>query len=577
MGATLWHRLVMCGGFFSWVGRALPLAVLTSTLLPVESRSQVDPDVEQRIDAIFSAWDRADSPGAAVAVVRGGRLVFAKGYGSAQLEYRIPITPQTPFHVASEAKQFTAAGVLLLAERGTLDLDDDVRRWIPEIPDFGTSITIRHLLNHTSGLRDQWQALALAGRYGDDAITTDDVLRMVTRQRALNFSPGATELYSNTGYTLLAEVVERASGQSFRDFAYQEIFEPLGMTRTHFHDDLEEPIAGRAYSYGHAAGSERFERRILNYAVPGPTSLFTTVEDMARWLANFDDPVVGGPEIMERLHTRDTLNDGDEVLWGYGLNIGEHRGLVRIGHGGGDAGFRAWSVRFPDHDLGIVVLANSSSINPGPFGDALALAVADLFLPAAVAPDEPAASAPEGPTIEEDDYVGSYAGHDGRVVNVTNEYGVLKAWEPQAEDKVALEPITATEFRAIADSIGRVEFAIENGRPARLRIEGAGWTWEGRPVEPVAPAGLDAVVGRYYSDELETMWALALDESGGLVARHLMHEDIPLTPVVRDLFEGDAWFLQEVRIVRGKHREVIGLRVSAGRIKNVELRRIGSS
>lgn len=574
MGAAPWHRVVMWGGILRWVGRALPLAVLTSTLLPVESRSQVDPHVEQRIDTIFSVWDRDDSPGAAVAIVRAGRLVFAKGYGSAQLEYRVPITPQTPFHVASEAKQFTATAVLLLTEREILELDDDVRRWVPEMPDFGFPITIRHLLNHTSGLRDQWQALALAGRYGDDAITTDDVLRMVTRQRALNFAPGAMELYSNTGYTLLAEVVERASGQSFREFTHQEIFEPLGMTHTHFHDDLEEPIAGRAYSYGHMARSERFERRILNYAVPGSTSLFTTVEDMARWLANFDDPVVGGPEIMERLHTRDTLNDGDEVLWGYGLNIGEHRGLIRVGHGGGDAGFRAWSVRFPDHDLGIVVLANSSSINPGPFGDALALAVADLFLPAAVVLDEPAASAPEGLAVEEDDYVGSYAGHDGRVVNVTNEYGVLKAWEPQAAEKVALEPVTATEFRAIADSIGRVEFAIEAGRPARLRIEGPGGTWEGRRVDPVTSEGLEAFVGRYYSDELETTWTLAL-VSGGLVARHLMHDDIPLTPVVRDLFEGDAWFLQDVRILRGKRGEVSGLRVSAGRIKNVEFRRIG--
>lgn len=559
-----WRRLAGPG--------AAAIATTLSLLGGTPAAAQVEPTLEARIDSIFAPWDRPGSPGAAVGVVRKGKLVFARGYGLAELEHRVPIVPSTRFHVASEAKQFTAVAVLLLAERATLSLDDDVRMWLPEVPDFGTPITLRHLLNHAGGLRDQWQGLALAGRYGDDAITTGDVLRMVERQRDLNFQPGSQELYCNTGFTLLAEVVARASGRSFRDFTREELFEPLGMTRTHFHDDLRELVPGRAHSYGRLRENEGFERRILNYAVPGATSLFTTVEDMAKWIAELQRPTLRSASLYEPLLARDTLNDGRAVLWGYGINVGEHRGHLRVGHGGGDAGFRAWSVRFPEHDLGVVVLGNLAEVNPGPFGDALALRVADLFLPQPLATETERESSGE-PEPDLDRFVGAYETADGELINVTNEFGVLKIWDPRGAEKVALEPVGPTAFAAAADSVERVLFEVEDGRAVRLRSTGPAGTRLGDLTSPVPREGLTSYSGAYHSDEFEMTWRLSVRD-GVLTARHIMHDDVVLTPVVHELFEGDVWFLREVRFTRDASGVVDGLLISAGRIKNVRFERL---
>lgn len=558
------------------------IAIFLFSLASSPAGAQVDPTLEAGIDSIFSEWNRSDSPGVGVGVVQGRRLVFARGYGLADLEHRVPITPRTPFHVASEAKQFTAVAVLLLAERGVLSLDDDVRAWVPEVPDFGRTITLRHLLNHTSGLRDQWQGLALAGRYGDDAITTGDVLRMVERQRELNFEPGEMELYCNTGFTLLAEAVARATGRSFRDFTREEIFEPLEMASTRFHDDLRELVPGRARSYGRDRETGAFERRILNYAVPGATSLFTTVEDMARWLAELGEPAIRRTALYGPLYARDTLNDGREVVWGFGMNVGEHRGWLRLGHGGGDAGFRAWSVRFPEHDLGVIVLANVAEANPGPFGDALALQVADLFLPpeggvpeGAEAASEAEREAPLEPDL--DAFVGSYETPDGGVVNVTDEFGVLHIWEPGAGEELPLDRVGPSDFVPPGDSVGRVSFDLEGDRAVRMRASavrsaGPSGSYEAARVDPVPSEGLETYAGAYRSAEFQTVWTLAVDE-GVLVARHLMHGDVPLAPRVRDLFDADAWFLGEVRFTRNAQGVVDGFRLDAGRIKNVRFER----
>lgn len=551
--------------------------VLALTLVgPSEVQAQVPSDVQERIDSIFAPWDVPGSPGAAVGVVRSGRLIFAEGYGRAQIEFGVPITPATPFHVASEAKQFTATAVLLLAERGRLSLDEDVRRYLPELPDFGTPITIRHLLNHSSGLRDQWQILALAGRRGWDLITTEHVLRMVERQRALNFPPGHMELYCNTGYTLLAEIVARVSGRSFREFTREEIFEPLGMRNTQFLDDAVEPIPGRAYSYAIDAENGGFERRILNYAVPGPTSLWTTVEDLARWLANLGEPAMGTADLYEQLLARDTLVDGTAVVWGYGMTAGEYRGSTRYGHGGGDAGFRAYSVRFPDLDLGVIVLANSSAINPGPFGDdALALQVADLFLPAEASAErsEGTPAADQSVALDVTTFVGTYADTAGHVVNVVNEFGTLQLWDLASGETSTLRMVTGTDFEAAANAIDRLSFEVHDGRARRLLVSRGNATWIGERVDPVPPEGLASYAGRYYSDELETTWTLSV-EDGVLTARHLMNDDVTLTPVLRDLFDGDAWFLSEVRFLRDAGGRVTGMLISASRIKDVRFRRL---
>ncbi len=285
-----------------------------------------------------------------------------RGYGSANLEYRVPITPQTPFHVASVSKQFTGFAIVLLALEGKLSLDDDIRKHLEEVPDFGTPITIRHLIHHTSGLRDQWETLAMSGWRLDDVITREHILKMVARQRELNFPPGSEHMYCNTGYTLLAEIVARVSGQSFAEFTSERIFKPLGMTNSHFHDDHEMIVPGRAYSY--SKGEHGYRNSVLSYANVGATSLFTTAEDLARWLLNFEDPQVGGSDGIAMMLEPGVLNDGKKLNYAFGLVHSKRKGLDVVSHGGSDAGYRTVVIHLPQKRLGVVVLSNLAAFNP---------------------------------------------------------------------------------------------------------------------------------------------------------------------------------------------------------------------
>jgi len=316
-----------------------------------------------RIDAIFAPWSDPAAPGAAVSVVQHGQIVFAKGYGAANLEYNIPIVPGTVFHAASVSKQFTAMALVLLEQDGALSLDDDMHRFLPELPDYGQKVSIRNLLQHTSGVRDQWELVLLAGGRMDDVITQRQILHLLFRVKELNFAPGTRHLYSNGGFTLAAEIVQRVCGKSFPEFCQQRIFRPLGMTSTHFHDDLRRIVPGRAYSY-QAAGNG-FEASPLNYANAGATSLFTTAPDLARWLDNFRDPKVGGRAAVTKLAERAMLADGSKIDYGLGLGVTGQNETKRLSHGGADAGFRSFVLWVPALELGVAVLSNLASCNPG--------------------------------------------------------------------------------------------------------------------------------------------------------------------------------------------------------------------
>jgi CubicO group peptidase (beta-lactamase class C family) len=277
----------------------LGLGLLAFALTSIASAQTNSDPLTKKVDQLFAAWDKPESPGAAIAVIKDGAVTYQRGYGSANLEYNIPITPKTVFHVASVSKQFTAFAITLLVNQGKLSLDDDIRKHLPEVPDFGKKITIRHLLHHTSGLRDQWVLLAMAGWRLDDVITKEHILKIVRHQKELNFDPGEEHVYSNTGYTLLAVIVERVSGKSFREYTEANIFKPLGMTSTHFHDDHEMIVKNRAYSYAPVKDAG-FKLAALNYANVGATSLFTTAEDLVRWVLNFEDKKVGGAAVIEQ-------------------------------------------------------------------------------------------------------------------------------------------------------------------------------------------------------------------------------------------------------------------------------------
>jgi len=314
------------------------------------------------IDKIFSVYNNS-TPGVAVAVVKGGDIVYKRGFGMSNLEHDIPIKTTSVFHIASISKQFTTMSILLLEKEGKLSLDENIRKYIPEVPDFGETITIRHLAHHTSGLRDQWSLLDLAGWRREDLKTQEDVLDLVSRQKELNFKPGEEYLYSNTGFTLLAIIVDRVSGISLREFADKNIFKPLGMNNTHFHNDMMEIVKGRTQAY-YPGSKGTFRISIPNFNTYGATSLFTTVEDLALWSQNITHMKVGGKDVLDKLLLRGVLNSGKTIDYAFGISHGKYKGISTLGHGGADAGYRADFQMFPDQDLSIIIFANLGITNP---------------------------------------------------------------------------------------------------------------------------------------------------------------------------------------------------------------------
>ena len=344
--------------------------------------------LEAKVDQLFAEWNRSDSSGAALAVTREGEIIYKRGYGMANLEYDIPITPTTIFDIASVSKQFAAFAIATLAHDGKLSLDDDIRIYLPDVPDFGHTITLRHLLHHTSGLRDWVQSLVIAGVTMEDVISFKHILKMVRHQKALNFEPGAAYSYSNTGYNLLTEIVKTVTGDSFREWTDANIFKPLAMTNSHFHDDHQMILKNRAYSY-QAVENGEFKHAVNNTTALGSSSLYSTVEDLAKWILNFDNTQIGEQTVIEQMHQRGVLNNGEQISYAFGLNIGDYRGLKTVGHSGSWRGFRSHLMRFPDQKFGVVILCNLDTFNPLN----LAEKVADIYLADVLAPIE--ASKPE--------------------------------------------------------------------------------------------------------------------------------------------------------------------------------------
>lgn len=329
-----------------------------------------DAGIDKQIDNLFSAYNQA-TPGVAVAVVKDGKIIFKKGYGTANLEYDTPITPKTVFQIASVSKQFTAFSIYLLEKQGKISLEDDIRKYVPEVPDFGKTVRIKHLLAHTGGIRDQWSLLTLAGWRMDDIITTEHILKIISRQKELNFEPGSQFLYSNSGYTLLAEVAARASGKTFAEYTKENIFAPLGMNDTQFYDDANRIVKNRAGSYEKVNGAYR--KMNLNHSTVGATGLLTTVEDLSKWALNFESPKVGDAELIRRFNEPSLLNNGQPVLFAVingensyhakGQFTRNYRGVDLLNHSGHDAGFRTFLLRFPEKKLSIIALSNDEHIN----------------------------------------------------------------------------------------------------------------------------------------------------------------------------------------------------------------------
>jgi len=368
-------------------GKALLALVALASSWPASAAEGTGVTLGPRVDAIMASWSRPDSPGCAVGVTTDDGLILTKGYGQADLDHGVPNGPHTVFDIGSVSKQFTAAVIGMLAREGKLSLDDDVRRFVPELPRYEAPITLRHLLHHTSGLRDYTDLLALVGWQTEDWTTEAQALAMLSRQKELNFLPGTRHLYSNSGYFLLGIVAARAGGKPFAELARERVFAPLGMASTHVHADHRRIVKDRAVGYAMQDG--RWTIAVSDWEQAGDGSLMTTVEDLARWLRNFDEPKVGGRALLDELLRKGRLASGEEIPYAEGLRLGTYRGLATVGHNGSWAGYRASVLRFPSERTAVIVLCNAESAN----ARTIALAVADEALAGRLGPAPPSPSA----------------------------------------------------------------------------------------------------------------------------------------------------------------------------------------
>lgn len=545
------------------------------TLLRAEP---LEPDPKQRTDQLMSPYAGADSPGAAVQVWRDGRTLYSKAYGMANLAYGIPFATDTRTNIGSTSKQFTAFAVLLQAERGQLSLDDGIRKHIPELPAFAEPITIRHLISHTSGLREFVNLILMSGRQimHGDWIERSELIEVVQRQPALQNVPGAEWNYNNTAFGLAALIVERTSGQPFHLFMQENVFGPLGMTRTMVRPTPEHLVPGM--SEGYAPGKDGYRQTGDLGASTGAGGIYSTVEDLQLWVENFARPRVGSRAIFDAMMTSFVLNNGKETGYGFGLSIDKHRGLQRVHHGGSDLAHRSQLVYYPEINAGITVQSNHAGFNTGVANELAAAFFRDAMQPenaeakAAGTGFDPRTYKPE----DFDQYAGRYQLDEAPTVILTFTREATKLYtQVSGQEKVELVPTSDSTF-ALTIAGATVVFHRRDGKVDGVTLNQGGEHHATRLKDaapaPWAPTAeeLARFSGRYFSEELETFYTLAVEDTA-LVLHRRRFEKATLTAEKQDTFSGGGLTLA---FERDRNGQVIGLYGSNGRARDVRFERV---
>jgi CubicO group peptidase (beta-lactamase class C family) len=522
-----------------------------------------------RVDRVFSEWDKPDSPGCSLAVIQYGEIIYKRGYGMANLELDVPIRPDSIFDIGSTSKQFTALSVLLLSRRGVLSLDDPIQKYLPEIPGYGAPVTIRHLIHHTSGIRDYLTLMAIANMPFENDYQEDLVVDLVARQKALNFTPGDEHLYSNSGYFLLSEIVERASGQDLRQFAHENIFEPLGMRHTHYHNNFKEIVPQRASGYTPKKGGG-FEIDMGIFDILGDGAVYTSVEDLFLWDQNFYHNVLdgGGQDLIDQMQTCGVLNNREKLEYAFGLLVSSYRGLKIVSHGGAWYGYRAQLLRFPEEGFSVICLANLGTISP----DLLCKQVADIYLEDRLAPEEEAAAeaGEERPvSVPYDELmqkVGFYKNEEnGSLCEVTAGEDGLSI-EAMGET-FTMQAVGATRFKAVnAPFPIYIQFDEDGGQIdvdiARGQVKG---TFKKMESFQIPAEELLSYEGEYYSEELNTTYSLKAAEKTLEISPCNQYMET-LKPAIKDLFNAGA---VNLKFFRDQADRVAGFSINAGRVKDI--------
>ncbi|MFZ9004361.1 MAG: serine hydrolase domain-containing protein [Robiginitalea sp.] len=524
------------------------------------------------IDSLFAKWNFPETPGAALGIVRDGELVYAKGYGSADLEHDVLITPETVFYIGSVSKQFVTFCILLLEEQGKLDLDDRIQQYLPDFPEYDAPLTIRHFIHHTSGVRDYLTLMDLKGRSYLDHITALEAYNLIKRQKELNFTPGERYLYSNSCYFMLAMIVEKASGKPIREFAAENLFGPLGMEHSLFYDDNRDLIKNRAFSY-YTKGDE-FENLINRFDLVGSGGVYSNIEDLYLWDQNFYDNKLGngGQAIIEKMQTEGKLNNGESAGYAFALNIGKYRGLKTVSHGGALAGYRSQLLRFPDQRFSVIVLANRGDANPA----RKCYQVADIMLRGQFAAAEKTPTGAET-SVEEttsppeftlEQMAGDYEIEPGVMLEIeilSDSLHVVQNWN-QAD--YSLTHHNGNGYKIPGDAgIDFIFSNLQDGKTQTLTVLQNGNETVCTRIDRASPqaVGMEVYAGDYYSEEIDATYHIyQLD--GGLRLRIEATEPKELDYYDADLLTSEGMLFR----FRRDNGELTGFELDAGRVQNLK-------
>jgi CubicO group peptidase (beta-lactamase class C family) len=519
------------------------------------------PDKAKVIASAERAWEKtvkayvAPGPGCAAAVSLNGEAVFEKAFGLAEIEHGVPNTAQTIFESGSVAKQFTAAAMVLLQQDGKLSLDDQVRKYIPELPDYGAPMTIRHLLNHTAGLRDWGTVMSLTGAgRGDRVINQDLAFDVIVHQKALDFTPGSEYSYSNSGYQLAAIIVERVSKQKFQDFVAERLFKPLGMTKSSWRDDYQRLVPGRAQAYSRDGSNAPWKLNMPFMNVVGNGGMLTTVGDWMKWNAMLDSRSMGAP-LVEAMETQGVLNDKRKIDYALGLSVSTYKGMRDVSHGGSTAGYQTFLARYPDQKVSVGVLCNGTSPNAG----GIAANITDeIFGPYPEAPKQPDAAAVSEEQLKK--FVGGWRNERTRFpVKTSIQNGQLRFGDaPLRPEGDGAFQLGSQKFKFQVDSGGKA-IAIERNIDGDVikYIAEAEWT-------PTA-AELASFTGDWYSEEAQAKFTFAVEgDKAFIVQRPSLR--LPLRPLYKDHFGAQGYVIWVTRDASGK---IDKLHVGAGRMRDM--------
>lgn len=556
---------------YSTILRPILFVLFVAIFTPIQA--QIQPEVlQQKVDSLLLETVSDMTPGSAVLVVKDKEIILNKGYGLANLDYEIPITPNTVFDLASVSKQFAGYAIALLAEQGVLSEEDDIRTHIPELHEFDYPITIGNLVHHTSGIRDWTSTLPLSGRSFEDVISMDHILRMAYQQEELNFVPGSEYRYSNTGYNLLVEIIQRKTGLSFREWTDHNIFQPLGMTQTLFLDNHNEVIKNRAVGY--YQDSEAYNYTPNTLTALGSSSLYSTTTDLAKWVNHLMYPSDERKPVVDRMHQTQLLSNGENNNYAYGVSISTFRGTPWISHSGGWASFRTYLTMLPSENLAIVVLNNN---NQSAFN--IAGRIASYYVPreqdGQLESGENKEEALENLSISDNllnSYVGTYKLGPGWYVHLTKEGNQLYTQATQ-EKKYPMFALSDSVFQI--PTYGDKTMTFHTGESGEITHLVYNNIFSPKMSQETIAELKNATEyeGEYVSDELNTTYRVVFKD-GVLKLWHFQNGEIDLNQAWDDEFMGSAWYTSLVVFRRDNNGDIDGLYVTQHRSRNQFFRKV---